>query len=297
MSLLRALAYFLREAGLNLRRSWKISLLAIATIAVTIFIGGGFLLVAGNLADLVEEWKEGAKVVVYLRPGVATADAPEVARLVAGEPWVRGVAVISAAAARDRFRRSFPSIADLVDGWGEEPLPASFEVALDPLRLERDPFESWLGALRAHPQVGMVDDDRDWLRQLEAALRLITAFGLALGGVLLAAAIFTIASVIRLTAYLYREEISVMRLVGATEFFIRGPFYVEGLIQGLVGGVVALTALYLAHAGLVPQAPQSLVGSGLTGQFLALPQQALLVAVAATSGLVGAVLSLRREAI
>ena len=82
----------------------------------------------------------------------------------------------------------------------------------------------------------MVDDDRDWVAQLEGVLQVIGAVGLGVVAVLMVAAIFTIASVIRLTAYLYRDEIGVMRLVGATELFIRGPFYVEGLLQGLLGG-------------------------------------------------------------
>ena len=89
----------------------------------------------------------------------------------------------------------------------------------------------------------LVDDDREWLSQLATAVAVVRAVGLALVASLLGAAIFTIASVIRLTAYLHNEETGMMRLVGATEFFIRGPFYVEGLLQGLIGGLVASAAL------------------------------------------------------
>jgi cell division transport system permease protein len=235
------------------------------------------------------------KVIVYLRPGVAPRADGELFAELRRPPWVTGVVAVSAAQARQRFERYFPSVADLVQGWGEEPLPASFEVAFDPGKVDTAAFEAWQRRLRALPQVGMVDDDRDWVRQLEEALQVIGAVGLALVAVLMLAAIFTIASVIRLTAYLYREEIGIMRLVGATELFIRGPFYVEGLLQGLLGGALAVAGLYVAYLLVVPSSPGTWLAGALTGSFLEPRDQALLVLLGAIAGLAGAVASLRRE--
>jgi cell division transport system permease protein len=205
------------------------------------------------------------------------------------------VQAVSAVEARRRFERYFPSVADLVRGWGEEPLPASFEVSFDPQRAEGRAFEAWLQGLRSDPRVGMVDDDRDWVRQLEGVVQVVRGLGMALVAVLLVCAIFTIASVIRLTAYLYRDEIDVMRLVGATELFIRGPFYVEGLLQGALGGALAVAGLYGAYLLLAPQAGAPWLAGALTGSFLAAGQQAVLVALGALSGLAGAIASLRSE--
>jgi cell division transport system permease protein len=293
LAVYRALVYFFREATVNLARSWKISLVAVSTIAVSLFIGGGLLLVTGNLQRLVSGWRREAKVIVYLRPGVAPA--ADLAGVVRRPPWVTGVTAVSAAEARQRFERYFPSVADLVHGWGEEPLPASLEVAFDPAHVEPHAFEAWLGNLRNAAGVAMVDDDRDWVRQLESMLEVIGAIGLALVVALMVGAVFTIASVIRLTAYLYREEIGVMRLVGATELFIRGPFYVEGLLQGLLGGATAVGGLYLTYLAVVPRSPRTWLAGALTGSFLSPRAQLLLVGVGALAGLVGAVLSLRRE--
>lgn len=295
MPFLRAIAYFFREAAVNLGRSWRISLLAVATIGVSLFLGGAVLLLTNNLAALVSEWKREAKVVVYLRANEAPpAEGPLLEEL-RRPGWVERVEVVSAAEARRRFESYFPSVADLVQGWGEEPLPASFEVAFDPMRVEEGPFAEWVARLRADPRVAMVDDDRDWVRQLEIVLQISRAVGLTLVGILLVAAIFTIGAVIRLTAHLYREEIGVMRLVGATELFIRGPFYVEGLLQGLLGGLVAVTALYAGYLLVLPQVPAVWVGSALTRSFLPVLQQLSLVALGAAAGLVGAVVSLQRE--
>jgi cell division transport system permease protein len=186
-------------------------------------------------------------------------------------------------------------MADLVEGWSEDPLPASYEIAYDPARVAAAEVAAYAAALRARPEVSMVDDDREWLRQLEAVIAVVRGVGLTLGAVLLGAAVFTIASIIRLTAYLYGEEIAILRLVGGTEFFIRGPFYLEGVLQGLAGGLIAAAALFAAHALVRARAASSLVAWVLAGRFLPWPQVAALVGLGLAAGLLGAVLSLRRE--
>ncbi|HYL06711.1 MAG TPA: permease-like cell division protein FtsX [Thermoanaerobaculia bacterium] len=296
MSLARALRYFFREACLNLLRSWRVSLLAVLTIAVSLVLGGAFLLASHNLAGSVEDWRGKLRVVIYLKPGTPAADLPRLAAVARAAPWVAGVDVISSSAARRRFRETFPSLADVIDSGEGEPLPASLEVALRREQAEAGGLDAWLADWRRRPEVAMVDDDRDWLGQVETAVAVVRAVGLVLGGILLGAAIFTIASIIRLTAYLHHEEIAIMRLVGATEFFIRGPFYVEGLIQGLIGGVVASAGLYGAFH-LVHARSRSLLAAVLAGQFLSPRQLGLLLALGALAGLIGAVASLRRESL
>jgi cell division transport system permease protein len=205
------------------------------------------------------------------------------------------VEVVSAAAARRRFQEAFPSLSDLVEGLGDEPLPPSLEVSLtDPA--QRPPeLRVWVDAWRKRAEVSMVDDDREWLGQLETAVAVLRAVGLALGLGLLAAALFTIGSVIRLTAYLHSDEISILRLVGATEFYIRGPFYAEGLLQGLLGGLLASGALWAGSAALRLRSPDALLTQLLAEKPLTPGQFAALIGLGAPSCQVGAVASLRRE--
>lgn len=294
MSLARALRYFVREASLNLLRSWRVSLLAVLTITVSLLLGGAFLLASRNLAGSVEGWRGQLRVVIYLKPGTQASDLPRLATAARAAPWVAGVDVVSPAAARRRFRDTFPTLADVIDSGEGEPLPASLEVALRREQAEAGGLDAWLDAWRRRPEVAMVDDDREWLGQVETAVAVVRAVGLVLGGILLGAAIFTIASIIRLTAYLHHEEIAIMRLVGATEFFIRGPFYVEGLIQGLLGGALASAGLYASYQ-LIHARSRSLLAAVLAGQFLTLRQLGLLLLLGAIAGLIGAVASLRRE--
>lgn len=294
MTFLQALRYFLGEASLNLVRSWKISLLAIVTIAVSLFVGGLFWLVTSNLSAWVDEWRSEARVVVYLKPEADPENLEALRQRIRQAPWTLEVDEVSSEAARQRFRRLFPSLSDVVADWPEAPLPPSLEIRYRGDGVEAPAFEAWLEGLRASPAAEVVDDDRDWLQQLQTAVGLIRAAGLSLGLVLLGAAIFTIASVVRLTAHLYREEISIMRLVGATEFFIRGPFYMEGLLQGLLGGALAAASLYGAFR-LVTGTEPSLVASLLSPSFLTLGQVGLLILFGGLAGIFGAVASLHRE--
>ncbi len=294
MKFLQALRYFFHEAAVNLLRGWKVSLLAVLTIAVSLFIGGAFLLVSGNLSAAVERWRGEMRVVIYLRPTTSEAELRRLAAEAASAPGVTSVEPVTAAAARRRFREISPGLAELVAGWQEEPLPASLEIGL--AARSSAGRAAWLDGWRRRPEVTLVDDDREWLGQLETVVAVVRAVGLALVGGLLAAAIFTIASVIRLTAYLHHEEIGVMRLVGATEFFIRGPFYAEGLLQGLIGGLLASGALFGVYQALHAR-QASLFTAVLALDFLSPRQVAALVLLGAAAGLFGAVASLRRESL
>lgn len=294
MTLLQAFAYFLHEAATNLWRSWKATLLAVSTIALSLFVGGFFLLTTGNLSSRIEEWRSEFKVVVYLVPEIAASQVPPELLAAVGEPeWVEEVQLVDAAAALERFRGGFPSLGDAL--LEENPFSVSLEARLADQVVPGADLQRWARDLESREEVELVDDDREWLDQLRGVLAVVRWMGLAVGLGLLVAAAFTIASVVRLSALLHLEEISVLRLVGATEFFIRGPFYVEGLLQGLIGGTLAVSSLFVAEVALRAQAGGSIWGALLFSRFLGVLELGLLLLVGALAGLGGAMLSLRRE--
>lgn len=296
MTLFGALAYFFREAFVNLLRGWKTSLVAILTIAVSLLLGGAFLLASRNLLESVDQWRREMRIVIYLKPGTPDAALVNLTVEAGSAAWVASAQPVSSAKARERFGEAFPGLSDLVEGWEEEPLPPSIEVSLKSDLGESSPeVKAWVEGWRRRPEVEMVDDDREWLGQLETLVALGRGIGLTLAGVLLGAAIFTTGSVIRLTAFLHQEEISILRLVGATEFYIRGPFYTEGLLQGLIGGGMATGGLCVLYQAAAARRAASLAASVLTTGFLSPGQIAFLLAVGGGAGLLGAVASLRRE--
>jgi cell division transport system permease protein len=296
VTLLQALRDFAREALVGLLRSLKVSALAVLTIGVSLFLAGVFFLVSQNLETTVRKWRDEARFVVYLDPSAPPERLAELAAKLATAPWVAAVAQVPREEAERRFDKAFPSLSDLVRGGVNASLPASLEARLRPLTAGQEGrFRSWVRELQREPDVELVDDDRDWIEQVEAVLTVVRALGLVLTAVLVGASVFTIASVVRLTSYLYRDEIAVMRLVGATEFYIRGPFYFEGMFQGLLGSLVALAGLVSVHLLLRPQLGHSLVASAIAQRFLSPLEIAGLLGFGAVAGLTGAIVSLGRE--
>lgn len=297
MSLLQALFYFVREALVGLLRSWRVSVLAVLTISVSLFLAGSFLLTSGNLARAIGEWKTEARLAVYLAEGLDDAGREAVAAQLRAAPWVEEVVYVPAEQGAIRFRTAFPSLAELVEDARYGSLPAALEARQRELlgASEVAAYREWLAAISALSGVETVDDDREWISGVETVLVVVQALGSLLTGVLLGAAIFTIAAVVRLTSFLYRDEIAIMRLVGATEFYIRGPFYVEGLLQGLAGGLTALAALRALHLALAPRVAESLVLRLVARDFLTPGEMGAVVAIGAAAGLGGALASLGRE--
>jgi cell division transport system permease protein len=127
------------------------------------------------------------------------------------------------------------------------PLPASFEILISEGHRSPEQVHRFAGELVAQPGVDGVDYDLLWIERLTGIIELVRIVGFFIGGAMVVAAIFTIFNVVKLTVYGREDEIGIMRLVGATNAYIRGPFLVEGMLQGGLGGALALGLLYLSH--------------------------------------------------
>jgi len=296
LSLLQALRYFFVEAWVGLARSWRVSVLAVLTIGVSLFLAGAFLLTSRNLSQSISAWKHEARFAVYLDKQVSDEARQRIEEALRGSAWVEELFYVSPEEGATRFRAAFPSLAELVDDRRYGDLPGAFEARLRPISGEdRGAFRVWSTTIAGFDGVETVDDDREWIDDVEALLSVVRAVGTLLTAILLGAAIFTIAAVVRLTSFLYRDEIAIMRLVGATEFFIRGPFYLEGMLQGLLGAAVALSALRISHLALAQRLAESLVLRIAAGNFLSLEEVVALLAFGTLAGLGGALVSLSRE--
>ncbi len=296
MNVLQALRYFLLEALVGLARSWRVSLLAVLTISVSLSLAGVLLLLNRNLVRSISAWRAEARFVVYVDSDSTADEKSEIERSLATGPWVSKLDFVAPEESGRRFRDTFPSLSELIADARYGALPPSFEARLRTVpAVEQDLFRAWAERLATLPGVELVDDDSDWIADVEAILTVVRAVGSLLAGILLGAAVFTIAAVVRLTSLLYRDEIAIMRLVGATEFYIRGPFYVEGVLQGLFGSAAAVTALQLFHFALAPRLETSLVLAIVSREFLSAAEIGFLVLIGCGAGLTGALVSLGRE--
>ena len=294
MPLLRALTYFIEEALTSLWRSRLVSALSVGSIAVSLFVLGAFLTVASNLNEVVTRWTQKVQVTFYLEDDLEGRIQQSLADQLKADPGVESVVTVSRAEALDRFRALFKDLRTLPDDLGENPFPASLEATL---RAGHQSPEQVLRLVKAYeraPGVEEVQYDLLWIQRLATAVGLVRGVGGFLGGVLVLAGVFTISNVIRLTVYARQDELDIMRLVGATQAYVRGPFVLEGMIQGGLGGFVSVALLWGAFRIV---ARDTLAASDLMGRAVVfLPAQlcVLIVLGGMAVGVAGSLVSLGR---
>lgn len=288
-------SWFFREA---LRRIWvskRTSFVAVAMIAISLLIVGAFLLVAENLGRAAARWQGKSRIVVYLEPNATPQETKAVDAFLGARPELAKRRLVTREEALARFKTYFANLSEVVGQLDENPFPPSYEVEVDPRLAQSRGLVNNITILRAMGGVEEVQYDWEWLTRLRRLVNIINIIGLVAGGILGIAACFTIANVIRLTMLLYREEIEIMRLVGATERIIRGPFLLEGLLQGTFGGILAVILLFVvyeaARRALAPSS--SILWSFLFLGFLPWQKIAALIAGGMLAGWFGSWLSVR----
>jgi cell division transport system permease protein len=246
-----AFASLLDEALSGLWRARRVTFVSILQISFSLFLVGLFLLAAENLGGVVDTLREETAVTLFLRSGTDDASKAALERTALESKLVATVRRVSAEEAKSRFARSFGSLTGAAGTLSGNPFPASVELDLLPGAISSAALRPFLANLAASPAVEEVQFDVDWIRRLRGIVRLVAAAGLATGVLLALGAAFTIANVVRLTILLHRDEIDILRLVGAPEILIRGPFLLGGVLQGFLGGLVALGFLAVAFRGLL----------------------------------------------
>jgi len=294
MAALRALVYFVEEALTSLWRSRLINAVSVGTIAVSLFVLGAFLTVASNLNDVVARWVRKAQVTFYLEDGVEDRIRESLENRLKDDPAVDGLVLVTREQALERFRSLFRDLRTLPEDLGDNPFPASLEVTVKQERQSRDDVRRLVQAFENAPGVEEVQYDLLWIERLSTAVRLVRGVGGFLGGILVLAGIFTISNVIRLTVYARQDELDIMRLVGATRAYVKGPFVVEGMIQGGLGGSLAVGLLWGAFRFLAQDAVAASDLLGRTALFLPASLCFVIVLGGMAVGVVGSLVSLGR---
>jgi cell division transport system permease protein len=288
-----AAQYFLQEASLSLWRRRRASVLSILTIVTAMFVLGLFLLLNVNLQRWLGRWTQAAEFSVYLADGLGAAERDAIARQIGSAPLVAAHEYVSEDEALRRFARTFPELAQAARTLGERPLPASFEVRLRPEAAASDDTEQFAARMRQAAGVADVRYDRQWLERVTSFVRAGRIAGLALAGVLVLAAALTVASVVRLAMHARQQEVEIMQLVGAPIAYIRGPFVLEGVIQGGLGASIALALLFAAY--LTVRGSTSVLGAAgtLDAVFLPWPWALALIAGGMGVGCLGGTVAAR----
>ncbi|ANM30260.1 hypothetical protein ABI59_12715 [Acidobacteria bacterium Mor1] len=290
------LRYYLSDAWEEVRHSPGVNILALTTLSAALFVAGLVLLVLANVEGWIGDRRDAVHVDVYLlEPGDA-GERASLERTLAQLPGVREVRLVTREQALERYQASFGELAGVPGELESNPFPASFEVALEPgpgaAERAREVVESASGRAGVDEAVF----DQGWLDQLEVWLGLARLGGLALALPIFGALVFVMASVLRLAVYARRDEIEIMLLVGATPAFVRGPFLVAGLCQGLLGAVIAVILTEVGRRLLLAYVdPSSLLAQMVAGRPLPWHFAGLLIGVSLAISLTAAFFAVRRD--
>lgn len=290
------LRYFIGRAVANIRQNVFVNVVTVGTITLALLIVALFLLLVVNLESAAESWSERVQVTVYFDKELQPQEQTDLKNRIQSLPGTATVHWIGRDEALKRFKGRLKGQETLLEGVRPEILPTSFEIVLKKSSRSSEAVEAYVSRLRSVPGIGEIQYGEEWVRRFNTFLTFMRLVGALVGGFLLVAVIFIVSNTIRLTIYARRDELEVMSLVGATRLFIKMPFLIEGVLQGVAGGLLALTLMVSIYQLFLHNAGNFLSFNPATSGLSFLPLEFMLglVLAGALLGFLGSLTSLRR---
>ena len=235
--------YLLREAITNLHANRGNVMIGIVTTAFTLVCFGVFLLLYLNIKNLTGTFQSDIEVIVYLDPEASEQVVSLVQKRLRTEPAAVALTFVSKEQALREFSEQFPDESLLLEGMEGNPLPASLVVNLSPRFLDTESLGAFAERVKQLPGVTHVAYSQDWVDTLALVVSYFELGAVVIGTILAVATVTIIANTIRLSLHTRKEEIEILRLIGATGVFIAIPYVIEGMILGAVGGGLSLALL------------------------------------------------------
>jgi len=259
-----------------------LNFVTIITISLAILIASAFILSFVNTSEIINSWKKGLRIMAFLKPGTHNTDLEKLKSVIQSLDGVQTLRFISKREALSRLKAQMEHQSSLFENLTENPLPDSFEIRMTASTGSWQKIESLAAQIESLTQVEEVEYGRRWVGRFIRIISLFRLAGYAMGALFFAATVFIVANTIRLVIYSRREEVEIMRLVGATDRFIKMPFYIEGLIHGALGAAIGLVMLFISfyfisssvEQGFFPDLfrfqflPPTIIGAILLGSML-----------------------------
>ncbi|MFQ5916623.1 MAG: cell division protein FtsX [Candidatus Binatia bacterium] len=271
-------------------------ILTSGTMAMTLFVFGGFLLLQENLSGLLKGWSSQLQIFAYIEEGLNRSEIESVQGQVRSYPEVESVRYVSKKEAWEKFKGDLGAQSGVLEGLDAAILPSSLEIAVKRSHRQRASLVDLANRLKSVEGVGEVEYPEVWMEKLSLLLLGVQWAKWIFGGFLFMASLFIVGSTVKLAIMAREDEIEIMQLVGATDGMIKAPFVIEGMIQGLVGAFFSLIFLWLLFLFLNVRLPPSL-GILIPGdqlRFLDIWQALFLLLLGWLLGAVGSLFSLRR---
>ena len=261
---LRTGEYFIQEVFRSLRRNNWMSFASIGTVAVSLFVLGVFLILVLNMNRMASMLESQVQISVYLQDDVKKSDRIDLQSDIEKMQGIDTVKFVDKDAAKERLSERLGDQKYLLDALGDKnPLPDSFEVTVKTPEM----VETAAKAIERMEGVESAKYGQDVVEHLFDITRLMRIFGLVLMLMLAGATIFIISNTIRLTVFARRKEIAIMKYVGATDWFIRWPFLMEGIVLGCIGGILSAIALRSFYAAMAAKIYNTLAFFPLMPQY------------------------------
>ncbi len=282
----------------NIRQEGFAAFLTLLVVMISFLILGAYIILALNISNFIRHFAGHVQVVVYLKEGISAAQVNELTKSLSNEPDVVEVVYIPGEKAIERLKADLSDSLEFLAGIEDIKVPASLEIELGVDFHERPDLKQMIERYSMAPGVESVDAGDEFSDAFARLIAALWASGIVIAVFLMFSAIFIVANTVRLTIVRRRDEIDNMRLVGATNAFVKMPFLIEGIIVGSLGAAVALSLLYLLYASLIlpfiVDAPSMSLLSGFHPAFLTLTMSLGQVLFGALIGLFGAQISVGR---
>ena len=284
--------YFIQEVFHSLRRNNWMTFASIGTVAVSLFVLGVFLILVLNMNRLAGMLESQVQISVYLEDHLTDREKRQIGYDIESLQGIDSVTYVDRETAKERLKERLGDQTYLLDALSEDnPLPDAFEVTVTTPSV----VESAAGAIAAMQGVEEAKYGQDVVEHLFDITRLMRIFGFVLMGLLGGATLFIISNTIRLTVFARRKEIAIMKYVGATDWFIRWPFLLEGIVLGCIGGLIAAVALRSFYAAMAAKIYSTLAFFPLMPQYPFMNYVTLAILLAGiVIGAIGSVISLKR---
>jgi cell division transport system permease protein len=241
---------FYRRAIKDILENRFLTAITVVTIALSILIAAAFALFFVNAGDMLNLWQKGMRMMVYLDANASEPERLDTKFRLQAIAGVQEAIYISKEEALTRLKAQMQHHSALLENLKENPLPDAFEITLQPSARNSEELRFLAERVQALAGVAEVEYGQQWIQRFTSIINLFSLAGYAIGALFFMATLFIVANTIRLVLYSRRDEIEIMRLVGATDRFIKIPFYLEGMIQGGAGTVIGLGLLYVGYLAL-----------------------------------------------
>ena len=285
---------FCKKAFQDIVNNRFLNVVTVITIGLAVLIVSSFALLFINTEALLNSWKKGIRVLVYLKPEATDANRLDLNYQLQRIDGVQETRFVSKAKALLFLKEKMKHQSSLLDNLKTNPLPDAFEIRIKTSSQEMKEVETLAGKIEDLPHVEHVEYGQHWIKRLTNITGVFKLVGYAMGSLFLMATLFIIANTIRLVLYSRKEEIEIMKLVGATHRFIKAPFYIEGLVLGALGSMIGIVTLYAAYQFVLSKFQQGLFDGAFEVSFLSSAQALGIIFGSMLVGWLGCFLSLKQ---